>query len=106
MDLCIRILHTEIEKAKIQFFEFSQGQAEAGLERLHQCAEKELETYLKAEKPSDDFNDFRRKLTSLTSVTRSYFENLVRALENGLADVESQGACSKTSPESEDAYDT
>lgn len=29
------------------------------------------------------------------SVTRNYFENLVRALENGLADVDSQGACSK-----------
>lgn len=29
------------------------------------------------------------------SVTRNYFENLVRALENGLADVDSQGASSK-----------
>ena len=32
------------------------------------------------------------------SVTKNYFENLVRALENGLADVDSQAAaaCSKT----------
>ncbi|KAF5187928.1 Ibr domain-containing protein, partial [Thalictrum thalictroides] len=29
-------------------------------------------------------------------VTRNYFENLVRALENGLADVDSRGACSRT----------
>ena len=30
-------------------------------------------------------------------MTRNYFENLVRALENGLSDVDSQGSCSKTS---------
>lgn len=30
------------------------------------------------------------------SVTRNYFENLVRALENGLSDVDSHGTCSKT----------
>ena len=35
---------------------------------------------------------------SIYSVTKNYFENLVRALENGLADVDSQAAaaCSKT----------
>lgn len=30
------------------------------------------------------------------SVTRNYFENLVRALENGLADVDAHGACSRS----------
>ena len=30
------------------------------------------------------------------SVTRNYFENLVRALENGLSDVDCYGACSRT----------
>lgn len=30
------------------------------------------------------------------SVTRNYFENLVRALENGLSDVDSHGDCSRT----------
>lgn len=29
------------------------------------------------------------------SVTRNYFENLVRALENGLSDVDPRGACSR-----------
>ncbi|KAL7176870.1 hypothetical protein ACSBR2_030248 [Camellia fascicularis] len=86
----------EYENAKRQFFEYLQGEAEAGLERLHQCAEKDLLTYLNAEAPSNDFNDFRTKLAGLTSVTRNYFENLVRALENGLSDVDSQGGCSKT----------
>lgn len=86
----------ETEQAKRQFFEYLQGEAEAGLERLHQCAEKELQSYLSAEGPSKDFNDFRTKLAGLTSVTRNYFENLVRALENGLSDVDSQGASSKT----------
>lgn len=72
------------------------GEAEAGLERLHQCAEKELQVYLNAEGPSKEFNEFRTKLAGLTSVTRNYFENLVRALENGLSDVDAHGACSRT----------
>lgn len=87
----------EHEQTKKQFFEYLQGEAEAGLERLHQCAEKELMNYLNSEGPSKDFNDFRTKLAGLTSVTRNYFENLVRALENGLSDVDSQAASNKTS---------
>ncbi|KAB5538627.1 hypothetical protein DKX38_016160 [Salix brachista] len=87
----------EHEHAKRQFFEYVQGEAESGLERLHQCAEKELQIYLNAEGPSKDFNEFRTKLAGLTSVTRNYFENLVRALENGLSDVDSHGTCSRTS---------
>ncbi|XP_044499613.1 probable E3 ubiquitin-protein ligase ARI7 [Mangifera indica] len=85
----------EHEHAKRQFFEYLQGEAESGLERLHQCAEKELLQFLSDESPSKDFNDFRTKLAGLTSVTKNYFENLVRALENGLADVDSDAACSK-----------
>ncbi|CAM0904055.1 unnamed protein product [Alopecurus aequalis] len=77
----------EHEQAKRQFFEYLQGEAESGLERLHQCAEKELQIFLEADSPSKDFNDFRTKLAGLTSVTRNYFENLVRALETGLNDV-------------------
>ncbi|KAL2482250.1 putative E3 ubiquitin-protein ligase [Forsythia ovata] len=85
----------EHEHAKKQFFEYLQGEAESGLERLHQCAEKEFQGYLNAEGPSKDFNEFRTKLAGLTSVTKNYFENLVRALENGLSDVDSQGGCSR-----------
>ncbi|KAJ4840373.1 putative E3 ubiquitin-protein ligase ari7 [Turnera subulata] len=85
----------EHEQAKRQFFEYLQGEAESGLERLHQCAEKELQQFLTAEGPSKEFDDFRTKLAGLTSVTKNYFENLVRALENGLADVDSHAACSK-----------
>ncbi|XP_030527751.1 probable E3 ubiquitin-protein ligase ARI8 [Rhodamnia argentea] len=85
----------EYEHAKKQFFEYLQGEAESGLERLHQCAEKELHQFLDDESPSSNFNDFRTKLAGLTSVTRNYFENLVRALENGLSDVESHGGCSR-----------
>jgi ariadne-1 len=77
------------EHAKKQFFEYLQGEAELGLERLHQCAEKELQVFLEA--PSEEFNDFSRKLTGLTAVTRNYFENLVRALENGLCEVDGDG---------------
>ncbi|PNX85463.1 putative E3 ubiquitin-protein ligase ARI8-like protein, partial [Trifolium pratense] len=79
------------------------GEAESGLERLHQCAEQEIQVFLSDNvNPSKEFNsdyvttsqefiDFRKKLTGLTIVTRNYFENLVRALENGLCDVNSNG---------------
>jgi ariadne-1 len=82
------------EHAKKQFFEYLQGEAESGLERLHQCAEKELQVFLSGDEPSKEFNDFRTKLAGLTTVTRNYFENLVRALENGLCDVDSNEAAS------------
>lgn len=42
------------------------GEAESGLERLHQCAEKELQQFLSAEGQSKEFNDFRTKLAGLT----------------------------------------
>lgn len=42
------------------------GEAESGLERLHQCVEKELQVYLDAESPVDNFNEFRTKLAGLT----------------------------------------
>ncbi|KAI3777147.1 hypothetical protein L1987_46942 [Smallanthus sonchifolius] len=87
----------KIEQAKILFFEFVQGEAEAGLERLHLCAEKELQTYITNEETTEEqFNRFRVKLAGLTSVARSYFENLVRALENGLSEVDSHETCTKT----------
>ncbi|VVA90133.1 unnamed protein product [Arabis nemorensis] len=84
------------DHAKKQFFEYLQGEAESGLERLHKCVEKELEVFQNAEGPSEDFNQFRTKLTGLTSITKTYFENLVKALENGLTDVDSQAATSKS----------
>ncbi|KAI5082911.1 hypothetical protein GOP47_0002654 [Adiantum capillus-veneris] len=83
----------EEDVAKKQFFEYLQGEAEAGLERLHQCAEKEFKAHLDGDPPTENFfNDFRTKLAGLTTVTRNYFQNLVKALENGLADVESSAA--------------
>ncbi|KNA22964.1 hypothetical protein SOVF_029080 [Spinacia oleracea] len=88
----------EHETAKKQLFEYSQGEAEAALERLHQCAEKELLVFLDDGvfdiNVTPDFGTFRPKLAQLTRVTCSYFENLVRALENGLSEVDSQAASS------------
>ncbi|KAJ4807793.1 RING/U-box superfamily protein [Rhynchospora pubera] len=91
------------ETARKQLFEYLQGEAEAGLERLHQCAEKELQEYFNNyENPTDipiyeDFRQYRVKLCSLTSVTKNYFENLVRALENGLEDVSCSSSQTSTS---------
>ncbi|KAI3865341.1 hypothetical protein MKW92_016200 [Papaver armeniacum] len=85
----------EDELAKKQFFEYLQGEAENGLERLHICAEKELQPYIDAKSPLKGFTDFCTKLKGLTTVTRDYFENLVRALQSGLSEVHSEGTCSK-----------
>jgi len=93
----------EHEHAKKQLFEYLQGVAESGLERLHQCAEKELQVFLSAEGPSKEFNDFRSKLAGLTRVTKNFFENLVRALENGLSDVDSNDAATSKGTSSKNA---
>ncbi|XP_050267333.1 probable E3 ubiquitin-protein ligase ARI7 [Quercus robur] len=78
------------EKAKKLLFEFLQGEAEAGLERLHGYAEKEVRQFLKDPEPegSVNFEEFELKLKSLTGITKNYFEKLVRALENGLSEVQ------------------
>ncbi|KAL0897182.1 hypothetical protein Bca101_081143 [Brassica carinata] len=79
----------EEESTKKRFFEYLQGEAEVGLERLHHCAELEFKQLVKeTEDFSKSFENFKRKLIGLTRVTKTYFENLVEALENGLADVE------------------
>ncbi|KAH6803041.1 RING/U-box superfamily protein [Perilla frutescens var. frutescens] len=82
--------YIEAEKVKkIAFFDYLQGEAEAALERLHHCAEKETVKFIKPGRPSSQkFGDFRMKLSDLTVVTRKYFENLVRALECDLSEVD------------------
>uniref|UniRef100_A0ACD6ADC5 Uncharacterized protein n=2 Tax=Avena sativa TaxID=4498 RepID=A0ACD6ADC5_AVESA len=93
------------DKVKSGFFEYLQGEAESGLERLHQCAEKELQVFLPFSKHENigghpsaaEFSEFRVKLAGLTSVTRNYFENLVQALEAGLEDITATGEAATTS---------
>ncbi|GER28897.1 RING/U-box superfamily protein [Striga asiatica] len=72
---------------KLGLFGYIQGEAESALERLHGCVEKELGEYLSAGCRVEGFQGFRTRLGDLTVVTRKYFENLVRALENDLAEV-------------------
>jgi ariadne-1 len=84
----------EHEKTKKQFFEYLQGEAESGLEKLHHCAEKDIHDFLEVKSTPEKINNFRATLTDRTNATRNYFENLVKALENGLEDVYSQEACS------------
>ncbi|CAL1396216.1 unnamed protein product [Linum trigynum] len=76
------------EAAKKQFFEYLQGQAETCLERLHDCAEKEMKRFVVQGSCMHEYAAFRMKLNELTKMCKTYFENLVRALENGLSDVE------------------
>lgn len=81
----------EQEPAKKDFFTYLQGEADSGLERLHRCAEFELKPFLtgvEEEGPPIAFEQFRQKIHNLTKVTKTYFDNLVKALENGLVDVE------------------
>ena len=74
------------EEAKKEFFEYTQGVAENALEQLHQCAERVLRRVLNGKKGG--FVGLRLKLMHLTNVTKNFFENLVKSLENnGLDDV-------------------
>lgn len=49
----------------IPLFICQTGEAEANLERLHQCAEKELQNYI-GDGASEEFSGFRTKLAGLT----------------------------------------
>ncbi|EOA29105.1 hypothetical protein CARUB_v10025372mg, partial [Capsella rubella] len=81
------------EHAKKELFEYLQGDAESSLDRLHHCVETELKQFIhKTDADSTKkFDSFRKKLIDLTSVTKKFFENLVTALENDLADVTHKG---------------
>ncbi|KAK1312071.1 putative E3 ubiquitin-protein ligase ARI8 [Acorus calamus] len=72
------------KKKKRGLFEFLQGAAETELERLHKLAEVDLQAFMDAEGRCEGFLDFREEIVKLTRVTRSHFENLVRAVEKGL----------------------
>lgn len=65
-DLLGNVLHFGDSGTNNILLMFTSGEAESGLERLHQCAEKELQLFLNADGPSKDFNDFRTKLAGLT----------------------------------------
>lgn len=82
---------SENEGAKRRLFEFLKGEAETGLERLQECADKELQQFLDDDGPSKYFEEFNVKLKGLTAVTRTYFEKLIKALENGLSEVQTTG---------------
>ncbi|KAJ1422076.1 E3 ubiquitin-protein ligase [Sesbania bispinosa] len=73
-------------KVKKEFFEYIQHKAKVIFEELDRCVGLELGEYLNAER-KDDFNGFCLKLVNLTNVTKNYFDKLVKALEDGLADV-------------------
>ncbi|XP_062005704.1 probable E3 ubiquitin-protein ligase ARI8 [Rosa rugosa] len=78
----------ENEDAKRHLFEHLQGHAEFSLERLHKCAESELQQFLNL--AHDDkvwFIEFQKKLISLTRVTGTYFDRLLTALEDGLSEI-------------------
>ncbi|KAG8644117.1 hypothetical protein MANES_11G099900v8 [Manihot esculenta] len=77
----------EETKKNIHLFEYLQGQAEIGLERLHRCAEVEMRPFITDYEnlpTPKEFHDYYLKLINLTTVTKNYFQNLVRGLQNGL----------------------
>ena len=83
--------------SKTHLFEFLQGHAEFSLERLHNCAESELQPFLVSSSSSsssstiDNFKDFKTKLVGLTKVTGTYFKRLITALEEGLPETSRYG---------------
>ncbi|KAF0905776.1 hypothetical protein E2562_008830 [Oryza meyeriana var. granulata] len=83
-------LDPERDATKRQLFEYLQNDANASLERLHGCAEKERkELFGAAAVDFHTYRAYRDKLAGLTKVTRRYFENLVKAFAGDLAEVSS-----------------
>ncbi|KAI3961933.1 hypothetical protein MKW92_044326 [Papaver armeniacum] len=82
----------EHEHAKIELFEYLQGEAESRLERLHRFVEKELQVCQDSKTPSENFNKNRNKLEIQTTTTGDHFEKLVNAFKDGQSEVHSQGA--------------
>lgn len=94
-------LPLQLRKQKQNFFEFLQGEAENSLERLHQCAEHELQQQMEGVRNAEahietsdihstsrDFDYFYKKLEGLTKSTTAHFEKLIQAFENGLSEVQ------------------
>ncbi|CAI5457589.1 unnamed protein product [Closterium sp. Yama58-4] len=94
------------QPARRNLFEYLQGQADAALGWLHKAAEKDVEAFvpshfkgsfdahanptpaaLSPQHRLSEFLAFRSHLTRLTAVTRTFFHNLVTALESGLSEI-------------------
>lgn len=71
------------------FFEFLQGDAERSLEKLHELAENQLKLVVENGADAVSFADFRKKLIGLTDVTHSFFDKLVKQLEKGFDNLQS-----------------
>ncbi|GLJ47795.1 hypothetical protein SUGI_1009440 [Cryptomeria japonica] len=69
------------ENSHKNLFEHCQAYAESSLERLHDCAEEELQVFIASQKPPEEFKEFRMRLVTLKNATAQYFQNLVKALE-------------------------
>ena len=75
--------------ARKAFFEYTQAQAEAHLERLTEAVESEqqLGRFWERKTTTAEFNDFKAYLAGLTAITKKFFDALVRELELGLPGV-------------------
>ena len=71
------------ENAKIEFFDHIENIAQNVLDSLLRCARVESMKVLK-NVAEEEFPNSRLNIITLTRVSKSYFMNLVNALENGL----------------------
>ncbi|GLT58090.1 hypothetical protein SLA2020_310120 [Shorea laevis] len=78
----------ENEEERIQLFNILLKQAVDTLEKLHSSTEKGVWRFIRTN--SEDYNGYRTQLVKLTAVTRNYFQNLVKALDNDLHEVNSK----------------
>jgi ariadne-1 len=83
-------LDPERDATKRNLFDHLQKDANSSLERLHGCAEVERMELCAGDTAdvTERYKSYKKKLQGLTQVTRHYFENLVKAFETNLAEVE------------------
>ncbi|KAL6654621.1 hypothetical protein ACP70R_008086 [Stipagrostis hirtigluma subsp. patula] len=86
-------LDPERDMKKRDLFDELQKHASSWLERLHGCVEQERVKLCAGEggaAMNEAYREYKQTVLDLTSATRPYFENLVRAFENDLPELNSE----------------
>ncbi|KAL6653673.1 hypothetical protein ACP70R_008597 [Stipagrostis hirtigluma subsp. patula] len=86
-------LDPERDMKKRDLFDELQKHASSWLERLHGCVEQERVKLCAGEggaAMNEAYREYKQRVLDLTSATRPYFENLVRAFENDLPELNSE----------------
>ena len=84
------VAHFLKNEAKLQFFQFLQNQAESFLENLDNDTDKDLKVFVNSEVSmsfTDSYYEWMNNIKIKTQTLKSYFNEILFELENGLPSV-------------------